>query len=530
MKLAVFLTGRQSSRRLSFMQDQTEHTLLAKLAEYAGIAADYHDIAGTLHSTSDDTRRAILTAMGFAVDSVASLTQALQEWEEATWRRPCDPVRILRDGESGGSLSCCLALDEGKDASVAVKWEIRNEANAVVQEGVAGLGLFAAEVFVWTLEEHVEVAFGVGVADDATERTGGLKRLDRSEPALTSERLPALRTLIYEDGSGLRDYEGLLSYGQVQENGRGLLGSNAGFLDAEIAKGKGADPSVMLYTSGTTGRPKGVVLTYDNLRKSAENAARFEGLTERDELLCYLPMAWVGDHMLSYAQAIVTGFTINCPESAATVLHDLKEIGPTYFFAPPRIWENLLTNVLIRIEDAARPKRALVHLFLRLAQDLERRRLAGQPLPWLPRLVAPLGHLLVHGPLRDNLGLRRVRRAYTAGEAIGPEIFVFFRGLGVNVKQLYGQTEASVFVSIQKDGDVRLETVGTPLSEVEIRISPEGEVLYRSPGVFLGYYKNPEATAQTIRDGLLYSGDAAMFDPDGHLVEFTYGQPLEGLH
>jgi long-chain acyl-CoA synthetase len=199
------------------------------------------------------------------------------------------------------------------------------------------------------------------------------------------------------------------------------------------------------------------------------------------------------------------------------VLHDLREIGPTYFFAPPRIWESILTSVMVRLEDCAWPKRKLVQFFLGLAQDTERRRLSGQPVPFWRRFLDPIGRVLVYGPLRDNLGLRRVRRAYTAGEAIGPEIFVFFRALGINVKQLYGMTEASVFVTIQKDGDVRLDTVGTPVPEVEIRISAEGEVLYRSPGVFQGYYKNPEATRQTLEDGWLHSGDAGFLDAQGHL-------------
>jgi len=213
----------------------------------------------------------------------------------------------------------------------------------------------------------------------------------------------------------------------------------------------------------------------------------------------------------------VTGFAINCPESAATVLHDLKEIGPTYFFAPPRIWENILTNVMVRLEDCAWPKRKLVHFFLELAQDIERARLSRQPVPAWRRLLYPLGRLFVYGPLRDNLGMRRIRRAYTAGEAIGPEIFVFFRALGVNVKQIYGMTEASVFITVQKNGDVRLDTAGTPIPSVELRISPEGEVLYRSPGVFLGYYKNPEATRQTVEDGWVHSGDAGIVGHDGDL-------------
>jgi long-chain acyl-CoA synthetase len=260
------------------------------------------------------------------------------------------------------------------------------------------------------------------------------------------------------------------------------------------------------------------MLSHRNLLVTARNAAEYEALRPDEEILSYLPMAWVGDHVFSYAQSIVVGFAINCPESGATVLTDLREIGPTYFFAPPRIWESILTNVLLRIDDCAWPKRRLVRFFLDLAQDLERARLVGRPVSAWRRLLYPLGQLLVYGPLRDNLGMRRVRRAYTAGEAIGPEIFVFFRGLGINVKQLYGMTEASVFVTIQRDGDVRLESVGTPIKDVEVKISPEGEVLYRSPGVFQGYYKNPEATAQVmVEGGWMRSGDAGFFDPAGHL-------------
>src|SRR5207248_1313915 len=227
-------------------------------------------------------------------------------------------------------------------------------------------------------------------------------------------------------------------------------------------------------TSGTTGVPKGAMLSHRNLIVTALNAAEAEGLRADEEILSYLPLAWVGDHVFSYAQAILVGFAINCPESPATVLHDLREIGPTYFFAPPRIWESLLTTVMVRIEDCAWPKRKVVGFFLELAQALERARLSGRPAAGWRRLLYPLGRLLVYGPLRDNLGLRRVRRAYTAGEAIGPEIFVFFRGLGVNVKQLYGMTEASVFVTIQRDGAVRLGSVGTPIKDVEnkLKVSP----------------------------------------------------------
>jgi long-chain acyl-CoA synthetase len=328
-----------------------------------------------------------------------------------------------------------------------------------------------------------------------------------------------LEYIIYDDPRGMRSYSQprLLSLADVQEAGRRFAQDNPTYLEDEIDKGSADDLGIICYTSGTTGAPKGTMLSYRNLILTARNAAAGERLGIDEETLAYLPMAWVGDHIFSYAQSIVTGFTVNCPESAATVLHDLKEIGPTYFFAPPRIFESVLTSVMIRLEDAAWPKRKLVHFFLDLAQTLERQRLGRRPLSLWRRLLYPLGSLLVYGPLTDNLGMRRLRRAYTAGEAIGPEIFVFFRSLGINLKQVYGMTESSALVSIQKDGDVRLDTVGAPLPGVEVRISAEGEVMYRSPGVFQGYYKNPEATRQTVEDGWVHSGDAGFMDHEGDL-------------
>ncbi len=330
---------------------------------------------------------------------------------------------------------------------------------------------------------------------------------------------PRLQYIVYKNPRGLRAYTEsfLMSLSELEERGRRFAAAHPAHFDEELARGSADDVAVICYTSGTTGAPKGAMLSHRNLILTARNAIASEGLRGDDEVLAYLPMAWIGDHIFSYAQSVLTGFAVNCPESAATVLADLHDIGPTYFFAPPRIWENVLTNVMIRIEDAGWPKRKLVLLFLALAQDIERRRLARQPVPLWRRLLYPLGWLLVYGPLIDNLGLRRIRLAYTAGEAIGPEIFLFFRGLGINVKQLYGMTESSALVSIQRDGDVRLDTVGTPLPGVDVRISPEGEVVYRSPGVFQGYFKNPEATAQVLRDGWLHSGDAGFFDADGHL-------------
>ncbi len=333
------------------------------------------------------------------------------------------------------------------------------------------------------------------------------------------EQCPRLEYIIYDDPRGLRTYTEpfLISLQRLQELGKKFALDNPTYFEDQVAKGRADDIAIICYTSGTTGNPKGVVLSHRNLILTARNAATCEGLRSDEEVLAYLPMAWVGDHIFSYSQSILLGFTVNCPESAATVRQDLKEVGPTYFFAVPAIWENILTTVMIRIEDAAWIKRAMVHFFLRLAQRIERQRLNRRPLPLWPRLLYPLGRLLVYGPLKDNLGVRRIRRAYTAGEAIGPEIFIFFRSLGINLKQVYGMTESSALISIQQDGDVRLDTVGTPIPEVEIRISENGEVLFRSPGVFQGYYKNPEATKETLEEGWVHTGDAGFIDHDGHL-------------
>src|SRR5436309_8013353 len=287
---------------------------------------------------------------------------------------------------------------------------------------------------------------------------------------------PRLEYIVYDDARGMRAYSDpcLISLAELEERGDKLAVGQPGYFDAELARGSADDVAIICYTSGTTGSPKGTMLTHRNMIVMGRNAIEREGLRHDEEVLAYLPMAWVGDHIFSYAQSVLTGFTVNCPESAATVLHDLKEIGPTYFFAPPRIWETILTSVMVRVEDCAWPKRRLIHFFLRLAQEIEQARLHRAPVPAWRRFLARLGRLLVYDPLRDNLGMRRLRRAYTAGEAIGPEIFVFFRAPGINVKQIYGMTEPSVFITVQKDGDVRLDTVGTPIPGVELRISPEG--------------------------------------------------------
>jgi long-chain acyl-CoA synthetase len=308
-----------------------------------------------------------------------------------------------------------------------------------------------------------------------------------------------------------------MSLDGLQESGREV--AQREFFAGEIEKGRPSDIAVILYTSGTTGSPKGVSQTHAAMVQTARVLVAFDGFGEDDDILCYLPMAWVGDFLYSYAQVHVAGFCLNCPESPATVMTDLREIGPTYYFGPPRVYENILTQVMIRIEDASWIKRRMFHAFMGVAKRvgmkvLERR--SGVSLK--DRLLYGLGELLVYGPLKNVLGMSRIRVAYTGGEAIGPDLFDFYRSIGINLKQLYGMTETCVTVSMHPSGDVKLETVGRPMPGVEVRIADSGEVLVRSPGVMKEYYKQPDATREAIdAEGFFHTGDAGYLDADGHL-------------
>lgn len=335
------------------------------------------------------------------------------------------------------------------------------------------------------------------------------------------DQLNQFEHMIYVDPRGMRKYDHhqLHEFANVQAQGRAAHDEWITDLNARRDKLDYDSTCVMLYTSGTTGKPKGVVLSNRNIVESAKNACEFDNLTYKEEILAYLPMAWVGDFIFSLGQAMWSGFTVNCPESATTMMTDLREIGPTYYFAPPRVFETQLTSVLIRMEDASKFKRRMFNYFMDHAKKVGGDILDGKPVSLMDRLKYRFGAFCVYAPLKDTLGFGRVRVGYTAGEAIGPEIFDFYRSLGINLKQLYGQTEASVFITVHPDGEVRADTVGVPAPDVEIRIDETGEIHYRSPGVFVEYYKNPESTASTKdADGWVATGDAGFFEEDsGHL-------------
>jgi len=428
-------------------------------------------------------------------------------WQAWTWSQVRDEIMALAGGLAALGFQPGDKLAIVGDNRPQLYW-------AMVAAQVAG-GV-PVPVYQDSVAEEMSYIF-----DHASIRFAVVEDQEQVDKLLeVREKCPGLEHIIYEETRGLSDYTQpfLHAFHAVQEQGRGWLAEHAAALEQRIAAVQADDLAIILYTSGTTGRPKGVELSHHNLVITARNSAEFDHLTGDEEMVSYLPMAWVGDCIFSLAQAYVCGFCINCPESGDTVLTDMREIGPTYFFAPPRIFENLLTTVTIRIEDAGRIKQWLYHHFMEVARRVGVRILDGAQVSLGDRLQYALGELLVYGPLKNVLGFSRVRVAYTAGEAIGPEIFDFYRGLGMNIKQLYGQTEAAVFITMHPDGQVKPDTVGVPAPEVEVRIADDGEVLYRSPGVFLRYHKNDQATAETkTADGWVHTGDAGYFGDDGHL-------------
>ena len=334
------------------------------------------------------------------------------------------------------------------------------------------------------------------------------------------DQIPTVERIIFSDprGLALKNDPWLIHFPKVQELGDEFTAKNPGYFDDEVAKGEAEDVAILSYTSGTTGEPKAAMLSHKNLQASYTTYAEVEGWNEKDEMVAYLPMAWIGDFGFSVVSALAAGVTINCIESPETYRRDLREIGPTLFLGPPRQWENTTTTIQVRMEDADWIKRTLYETFLKLGLKVERLKQAGEPVPLLLKALNTLGRWLVWLPLLDAVGARRVRKAYTGGAPLGPDVFDFFRAQGINLKVGYGLTESAGFGLLQPDGEANSETVGVPLGDVELKIAENGEILMRGPNNFKGYYKNEEATRKTLdKDGWLYTGDAGFMDKNGHL-------------
>ena len=334
------------------------------------------------------------------------------------------------------------------------------------------------------------------------------------------DQCPQLKNIYFDDPRGLRKYDepGLASLETLLESGKAYAAQHPEFFKSEINSAKPEDVAAMFFTSGTTGNPKGVVHTHHSLLSAAKSGADYDKLTNAEEVLAYLPPAWIGQNIFSYSQWLSCGYVVNCPESTATITIDLKEVGPTYYFAPPRVFEGLLTSVMIRMEDAGALKRKMFHYFMSVAQRVGPAKMDGKSVGMVDGLLYGLGNWMVYGPLRNNLGMSRVRVAYTAGEAIGPDLFTFYRSIGINLKQLYGSTETAVFVCQQPDHEARADTVGVPCNGVEIKVADNGEILVKSPGLFKEYYKNKAATDEVLTEGGWYhTSDAGFLDAHGHL-------------
>jgi long-chain acyl-CoA synthetase len=429
-------------------------------------------------------------------------------WQSVTWAQYWDEVRDFALGLAASGFSRGEKLSVIGDNRPRLYWAqlaaqcIGGIAVPVYQDSIA------AEL-VYVLD-HAEVS--VIVAENQEQVDKILSRKDR---------LPRLRLIVYDDPLGMRQYRFpfLKSFEEIQAAGRAFAAVHPGHVEKEIDSGSADDLALLSYTSGTTGNPKGVMLSHANMIAAGQAFAAAESIRLSDEWLCYLPMAWVGDALYTTVMSLLVGFTCNCPESPETVQRDLRELGPTALLAPPRIWENLLTSVQVRAADASPLKRNLFALFRRLAERAELLKSDGKPLPLTLRFGLALGEILVYGPVRDRLGLRRVRWAYTGGAALGPDTFRFFRAFGVNLKQIYGATEVCGLVALQPDAEADPNTVGRVCPGFTLRIDPSGEVLVRSRAMFKGYFKQPQATRDALtEDGWLRTGDAGFVDPRGHLV------------
>ncbi len=431
-------------------------------------------------------------------------------WQSWNWAQTLDEIRAFSVGLSE------LGLKRGDKLAIIGQNKPRLYwAMCAAQAlGAVPVPLYAdsvADEMAYVLE-HAEISVAIAENQEQVDKLISV-----------SDRLPKLTHIVYDEPRGMRDYDAskLTWIDDVQKKGREALKDPARLKAWEdgVAATKGSDLAIILYTSGTTGRPKGVMLSHENVLVSARNGNLFDDLREDEEIIAYLPIAWVGDHIFSYAQSYVAGFCVSCPEAPETVLEDRREIGTTYAFAPPRVYENLLTLTMVRMEDASALKRKVFHYFIGFARRWGEKILNGEKVPLYARLIYKLGDILVYGPLKNRFGLSRIRVAYTAGEAIGPEIFRFYRSLGINLKQLYGSTEASVYITAQPDGEIYADTVGKPNIDVDIKIAENGEVMFKSPGVFQGYYKDPERTSETkTADGWVHTGDAGFIDAKtGHL-------------
>ncbi|MEP1291547.1 MAG: AMP-binding protein [Nitratireductor sp.] len=439
-------------------------------------------------------------------------------WRESTWADYVDEV-----------LACAAGLEVvGVAPGKAVL--ILGDNRARLYQGMLAISLLGAYAMPAypgaTLEElqHFlgEVEIVAAFAEDQEQVDKILE--------LRSASASGIAHVIYDETRGLGTYEddGLMSWDHLIEIGQRELDGDAGRREAILNRAKPEDPAIFMHSSGTTGKPKGIVLSQKNVLAAARNGHAAGAFDENEEILAYLPMAWVGDFAITVGAALLWRFTVNVPERQETVVRDMREIAPTFYLAAPRSWDQMLTTIQVGMENSTPFKKWLYHFFMDRAVAAETRKLNGKSGGALEPLGRFLGEALVFGPIKDQFGMSRLKNAFTGGEAIGEDTFVFYRALGIKLRQLYGQTENSAINAIQAPGEVRLHTVGKPAPGVELKIADDGEILMRSDSVFEGYFNKPEATAEALEDGWLHTGDAGYIEDDGHLV--VLGRVSEVMH
>ena len=430
-------------------------------------------------------------------------------WRPITWAAYLENVRSLALG--------LVALGVQRGDKVAMIGDNRPE--GLFAEMAT---LCAGGVAVWLFQDSLleEAQYIVDHCDARFLVAEGQEEVDKA--LAIKDRCPKLARIIWDDPKGMRGYEdpALIRFTEVQRLGRELGEREPGRFEALVERGAGEDLCLLFYTSGTTAKPKGALLTHANMLKMGQNLLRVDPFQGSDDFVSFLPMAWIGEQMMSLSCGLMAGFTLNFPEEPETVLANLREIAPHAIFSSARFYEQMVRTVQVKYLDASRPKRKAYEWAMGIGYHLADFKLAKRPAPWTWRALGVLADQTVHRKLRDHLGLARIRNAYSGGSALGPDYFRFFHAIGVNLKQIYGQTEIAGISVVHRSDDIKCDTVGRPIPETEVRITPEGEIISRSPSVFKGYYKDPEATARALRDGWLHSGDSGFIDPDGHLVFF----------
>ncbi len=440
-------------------------------------------------------------------------------WQTLTWQQYADHVKYFALG--------LVSLGLQPEETIAIIGDNRPEwliAELAAQSvGAKSIGIYQDSVVreIIYILNHADVTFIV--VEDQEQVDKILEIWDQ---------LKGVRKVIYYDPKGLRNYteDFLMYFPDVEALGQAYEAAHPGWFEERVSRGRGEDIAILSTTSGTTANPKLAMLSHRSMLSMGRNLMKVDPLTPDDEFVSFLPLAWIGEQMMVMSCGLQVGFKVNFPEEPETVQHDLREIGPQVMFSPPRIWESLVSQVQVKIEDTSFLKRAFFNWAMPIGYRMADLRFRKQKPPLYLRLLYFLADWLVFQEIKDQLGLRHLKRAYTGGAALGPDVFRFFHALGVNLKQIYGQTEINGIAVVHRDNDIKFQTVGTPIPETEVKIDESGEILMRSPAVMLGYYRNPEATAEALRDGWLHSGDAGYFDEDGHLVVIDRVKDVMTLH